>query len=656
MQSPAEPRHVPSMQPRDPQSAHSSPPSGYFEEQYRTLLEELPNAVFVIDPNRSTIVDVNAAACRLVGYDREALLTRLTVRDLHPHDLDTFQSFSQRVGADGSGSTEKLRCMTASGRVVPIDVHAARIAGPDGRPLIRAVVIDVALRQAVQQALEDEVRVRYEYEEIVGRSPAWQEVLRQVDLVSATDSAVLITGETGTGKELVARALHHRSRRNRKPLIRLNCAAIPAGLVESELFGHEKGAFTGALSLKRGRFELAHEGTMFLDEIGDLPLEVQPKLLRVLQEREFERVGGQRTLRVDIRLIAATNRDLAAMAGAGRFRDDLLYRINVFPIQLPPLRERRADIASLAAYFAARFTAGAGRAPVTLTPSVLERLQRYDWPGNVRELANVIERRVFGDAYYGQLVAVGNRLSDRLVGTPITAIQTALVGVDDVASSERAHAISSVFTASRCDRLYLVLCGAVEPRRELADVEALKGAMMLIRLLRDAGVSVVVGFCSSDVVLWKIAGAEACATGKFFNLRRFTSSRFDEPSQGGGQLSYWYEESLVAFLRESDVLRLQRRGELSDASLANPFGQAILEKFVQEPGTAWLALGWKQFMYWFMDVESRIAEGRIDVPGMLQGAETMWLALEDAGVLMEEPRNNGSWLRPWRRAVSEYRL
>ena len=264
--------------------------------------------------------------------------------------------------------------------------------------------------------------------------------------------------------------------------------------------------------------------------------------------------------------------------------------------------------------------------------------------------------RVFGDAYYGQLVAVGNRLSDRLVGTPITAIQTALVSVDDVASSERANAISSVFTASRCDRLYLVLCGAVEPRRELADVEALKGAMMLIRLLRDAGVSVVVGFCSSDVVLWKIAGAEACATGKFFNLRRFTSSRFDEPSQGGGQLPYWYEESLVAFLRESDVLRLQRRGELSDASLANPFGQAILGKFIQEPGTAWLALGWKQFMYWFMDVESRIAEGRIDVPGMLQGAETMWLALEDTGVLMEEPRNNGSWLRPWRRAVSEYRL
>ena len=262
--------------------------------------------------------------------------------------------------------------------------------------------------------------------------------------------------------------------------------------------------------------------------------------------------------------------------------------------------------------------------------------------------------RVFGDAYYSQLVAVADRLSERLVGTRTTAIQTALIGMDDVASSERAHAISSVLTGSRCDRLYLVLCGAVEPRRELADVEALKGAMMLIRLLRDAGVSVVVGFCSSDVVLWETAGAEACATGKFFNLRRFSSSRFDEPSQGGGQLPYWCEESLLAFLRESDVLRLQRRGDLSDASLHNPFGQAILDRFDQEPGTAWLALGWKQFMYWFMDVESRIAEERIDVREMLRRAETVWLTLEDAGVLMEEPRNNGSWLRPWRRAVSEY--
>ena len=382
------------MAPSDPRSANSPSPPGYFEEQYRALLEELPNAVFVIDPDRGTFVDVNTAACRLVGYDRETLLARLTVHDLHPHDLDAFQSFSSRVHAGGSGSTERLSCMTASGRVIPIEVHAARVSGPDGRPLMRAVVIDVGLRHAVQQALDDEVRVHYEYEEIVGRSPAWQHVLRQVDLVAATDSAVLITGETGTGKELVARALHHGSRRHGNPLIRLNCAAMPSGLVESEMFGHEKGAFTGALTLKRGRFELAHEGTMFLDEIGDLPPDVQPKLLRVLQEREFERVGGQRTLRVDIRLIAATNRDLAVMARAGQFRDDLLYRINVFPIRLPPLRERRADIPSLAGYFASKFTAQANRSPVTLTPPALECLQRYDWPGNVRELANLIERAV----------------------------------------------------------------------------------------------------------------------------------------------------------------------------------------------------------------------------------------------------------------------
>ena len=204
--------------------------------------------------------------------------------------------------------------------------------------------------------------------------------------------------------------------------------------------------------------------------------------------------------------------------------------------------------------------------------------------------------RVFGDAYYSQLVAVANRLSDRLAGTRTAVVQTALIGLDDV-RRQREPTRSVLFSRHPVvtDSTWW-LCGTVEPRRELADVEALKGAMMLIHLLRDAGMSVVVGFCSSDIVLWKTAGAEACATGKFFNLRRFTSSRFDEPSQGGGQLPYWYEESLLAFLRESDVLRLQRAGELSDASLANPFAQAILEKLDQEPGTAWLALGWKQFI------------------------------------------------------------
>ena len=367
-----------------PPPPDSSTNALFFERQYRDLLEQIPNGVFVVDVGQGRIVDVNTAACRLVEYSREDLLSRITVADLHPHDLAVFHDLGGKVYETGSGSTEKLSCMTASGRVVPIEVFATRFDDAAGRRLMRLIVTDVRRQRVVEQALEDEIKNLHDYEEIVGRSPAWREVLEQVDLVAATDATVLITGETGTGKELVARAVYHHSRRSAKPMIRLNCAAMPAGLVESELFGHEKGAFTGAIALKRGRFELAHEGTMFLDEIGDLPLEVQPKLLRVLQEHEFERVGGQRTLRVDTRLITATHRDLDAMAREGRFRDDLLYRINVFPIHLPPLRDRRTDIPLLAAFFASRFRIRSDHDSAHLSQQAMDRLLSYDWPGNVR--------------------------------------------------------------------------------------------------------------------------------------------------------------------------------------------------------------------------------------------------------------------------------
>jgi formate hydrogenlyase transcriptional activator len=242
--------------------------------------------------------------------------------------------------------------------------------------------------------LEEEVRTEHHFGEIVGESAALRRVLKQVETVAPTDSTVLIRGETGTGKELVARALHELSPRRERTFVKLNCAAIPTGLLESELFGHERGAFTGAVSQKVGRFELAHKGTLFLDEVGDIPPELQPKLLRVLQEQEFERLGGTKTIQVDVRLAAATHRDLAKMVADGRFREDLYYRLNVFPVVLPPLRERPDDIPRLVRHFTQRFARRMGRRIETIPSVVMEALVRYPWPGNVRELQNVIERAV----------------------------------------------------------------------------------------------------------------------------------------------------------------------------------------------------------------------------------------------------------------------
>ena len=242
--------------------------------------------------------------------------------------------------------------------------------------------------------LQEEIRQSHNTEEIVGRSAALAALLRKVEQVARTDSTVLVTGETGTGKELVARAIHRQSARADRPLVVVNCSAISAGLVESELFGHVRGAFTGALERRTGRFELADRGTIFLDEIGELPLDTQVKLLRVLQERTFEPVGSNRTVHVDVRVIAATNRDLADAVKTGGFRADLFYRLNVFPLAVPPLRERRDDIALLATYFLVGFARRFGKRIDGIAPATLDRLTAYGWPGNVRELGNVIERAV----------------------------------------------------------------------------------------------------------------------------------------------------------------------------------------------------------------------------------------------------------------------
>jgi formate hydrogenlyase transcriptional activator len=242
--------------------------------------------------------------------------------------------------------------------------------------------------------LEEEIRSEMNFENIIGNSPALKHVLELVETVAASDSTVLLLGETGTGKELIARAIHDRSRRKDRTFVKLNCAAIPTGLLESELFGHEKGAFTGAIIQKVGRMELADQGTLFLDEVGDIPIEIQPKLLRALQEREFERLGSIHTRRVNVRLVAATNRDLEKMIAAREFRSDLYYRLHVFPIRIPPLRERKEDIPQLVSYFVQKFAKQMQKKIEAISPAVMKALTAWEWPGNIRELENFIERAV----------------------------------------------------------------------------------------------------------------------------------------------------------------------------------------------------------------------------------------------------------------------
>jgi formate hydrogenlyase transcriptional activator len=266
--------------------------------------------------------------------------------------------------------------------------------------------------------LEDEIRTEMNFAQIIGNSSSLRRVLKQVETVAPTDSTVLIYGETGTGKELIARAIHDLSPRRSKPFVKLNCAAIPTGLLESELFGHEKGAFTGAIAQRIGRFEVANGGTIFLDEIGEVPLELQTKLLRVLQEREFERLGSSHTLRTDARLIAATNRDLEEMVSEQKFRSDLYFRLNVFPVHVPPLRERQGDIPLLVRHFTQQFSRRMKKVMDTIPSEAMDALCRYHWPGNIRELQNVIERAVIISTGPALRVDVSD-LKFRKAGVPV---------------------------------------------------------------------------------------------------------------------------------------------------------------------------------------------------------------------------------------------
>lgn len=274
------------------------------------------------------------------------------------------------------------------------------------------------------------------HSEMVGQSRALREVLTHIEIVAPTDSTVLIEGETGTGKELIARALHNLSFRREQPFVKVNCAAIPTGLLESELFGHERGAFTSAISQRIGRFELAHPGTLFLDEVGDIPLELQPKLLRVLQEQEFERLGGTRTLHVDVRLIAATSRDLAQMVDDHEFRGDLYYRLNVFPITVPPLRDRREDISLLTWHFVRKYSQQMNKSIDQIPGETIQALTRHHWPGNIRELQNVIERAV--------ILTQGNTLNVPLDKLERASVSTQVNRAMTLEEVERQHILQTL--------------------------------------------------------------------------------------------------------------------------------------------------------------------------------------------------------------------
>jgi formate hydrogenlyase transcriptional activator len=412
------------------------------EARLRSLFEFSPDAILVVDQS-GKITEANAQVAHFFGYSRAELIGQ-TVEQLiperfrheHPGRREAY-SAQPRVRAMGAGLD--LYARRKDGTEFSVDIMLGPIAGLEGAAVL-AVIRDLTQKRRDEEALrrgelerrylEEELQTDYHFAEIIGESRALKRVLKQVETVAKEEATVLILGETGTGKELIARAIHELSPRRERTFVKLNCSAIPAGLLESELFGHEKGAFTGALAQKIGRLELAHEGTLFLDEIGDLPLELQPKILRALQEREFERLGGTKTIPVNVRLIAATNRNLAKMVASHEFRSDLYYRLKVFPIEMPPLRERREDIPVLVNYFVHKHARRMNRQIATVTPETMEVLRNWSWPGNVRELENFMERAV--------ILTQGPALRAPL--SELTAVEEAAGSVDpNFEKAEREH-------------------------------------------------------------------------------------------------------------------------------------------------------------------------------------------------------------------------
>jgi PAS domain S-box-containing protein len=432
------------------------------EEQLRDLYEEAPIA-YVKEDLESRFISANRAAQRILGIKPEEV-PGIVGLSLVPNRPDAQRAareqFSlQQRGMETRGVVEELQ-RKDDGKPVWIEIWAK--PEPDGK-YTRTMFLDVTDRVLMEREqarltaqnvyLREEIKSVHNFEEIVGRSPALLEALEKVSRVAKTGATVLITGETGTGKELIARAIHSASPRRDKPLIKVNCAALPAGLIESELFGHEKGAFSGAINRRVGRFELAHGGTIFLDEIGEVPIDVQVKLLRVLQEREFERVGGTKAINVDVRVIAATNRDLGKSIRESKFREDLFYRLNVFPIPLPPLRNRNGDVPLLVHFLVDRFAARTGVRIESVGKSTMERLDRYSWPGNIRELENVLERAVILSS--GPMLEIDPEVfasarAERSIGGDHLSSTTSAAGagqtrpLESLASNTRSHVLAAL--------------------------------------------------------------------------------------------------------------------------------------------------------------------------------------------------------------------
>ena len=372
------------------------------EIELRQVLDLAPQHIFVLEPD-GRFLYANRRDLEYTGFSLgDVLDPDFLAKVIHPDDFSRLRQERAEAIARGVSWESEERLLGKNGEYRWFLVRLNPLRDEQGR-IIRwyGTRTDIEDRKQTEERLQHEnVALREEidkasmFEEIVGNSPALQRVLARISKVAPTDSTVLVTGETGTGKELVARAIHRRSKRSSRAFVSVNCAAVPRDLIASELFGHEKGAFTGAVQRRLGRFELAEGGTIFLDEVGELPAETQIALLRVLQEREFERVGGNLPIRSDVRVIAATNRDLLTAIAAGTFRRDLFYRLNVFPIEIPSLRERREDIPLLVEYFIDRFARNAGKNIRGVSKKTLDLLQAYPWPGNIRELQNVIERSV----------------------------------------------------------------------------------------------------------------------------------------------------------------------------------------------------------------------------------------------------------------------
>jgi len=372
------------------------------ERELRRITDAIPQTIVVLDPSGAPIY-ANQATIDYTGLTAEDVTSaRFRERIFHPEDLERLQDQRQAALSRAVPFELEQRARRKDGQYRWFLIRYNPFRNEQGQ-VIRWYATGTDIEDRVRSeertrnenlALREQIDRDSMFEDIVGSSEALRKVLRQVDKVAGSDSTVLVLGETGTGKELIARAIHKRSRRAERAFIGVNCAAIPPSLIASELFGHEKGAFTGATQRRMGRFESANGGTIFLDEVGDLPAEIQIALLRVLQEREIERVGSSRPIPVDVRVVAATHHDLNALVAEGKFRQDLLYRLNVVPIQMPPLRERLADIPLLVEYFIDRFGKRAGKKFRTIDKKVLKTFQAYAWPGNVRELQNVIERAV----------------------------------------------------------------------------------------------------------------------------------------------------------------------------------------------------------------------------------------------------------------------